>query len=281
MPITGITISAVEPFAEGRSFGEVGGYVRVRGVAQGVLDPRTPENAGIVDLDKATRNSTGHVEYATDFFVLRPAEPRRGSGVLVYDVTNRGAKRILSLIDDVPANDPIAVNDPKTARDAGLGFLLGRGHSIVWSGWDPGAPRANNGLGAEFPTALENGKPITGRVRDEFHAGTRGPAELVMRRLSYPAASLDQPEARLVVRDRESDRRRDIPRDEWQFVDNRSIRLLPESRPFEPFKIYELWYEATEPKVLGIGFASVRDLVSFLRYQRADNPLLGDGTEIR
>jgi len=274
MPITGITISAVEPFADDKSFGEAGPYVRIRGVAQGVLDPQAPENAGICDLDKAARNAAGQVEYATDFFVLRPAEPRRGSGILVYDVTNRGAKRILSLIDDVPANDPVAVNDPKTARDAGLGFLLGRGHSIVWSGWDPGAPRANNGLGADFPVALDNGKPITGRIRDEFHVGTRGPAELAVRRLSYPAASLGQPEARLTIRDRESDRRRDIPPAEWQFVDSRSIRLLPEGRPFEPFKIYELWYEATEPKVLGIGFASVRDLVSFLRYERADNPLL-------
>jgi hypothetical protein len=296
MPITGITISAVEPFADDKSFGEAGPYVRIRGVARGALDPNAAENAGICDLDKAARNSTGLVEYSTDFFILRPSEPRHGSGMLVYDVTNRGAKRILSLIDDVPANDPVAVNDPKTARDAGLGFLLGRGHSIVWSGWDPGAPRANNGLGADFPVALDNGKPITGRIRDEFHVGTRGPAELVVRRLSYAAASPDQPEARLTVRDRESDRRRDIPRAEWQFADNRSIRLQPEGRPFEPFKIYELWYEATDPKVLGIGFATVRDLVSFLRYERSDNPLLaptlpspasgggsgrGDGAEIR
>jgi hypothetical protein len=281
MPIVQISVEAVEPFAEGKVFGEAGPYVRIRGVAQGVLDPQAAENAGMCDLDMAARNAAGQVEYATDFFILCPAEPRRGSGMLVYDVTNRGAKRILSLIDDVPANDPVAVNDPKTARDAGLGFLLGRGHSIVWSGWDPGAPRANNGLGADFPTALVNGKPITGRIRDEFHVGTRGPAELFVRRLSYPAASLDQPEARLTVRDRESDRRRDISRAEWQFVDNRSIRLLPEGRPFEPFKIYELWYEATDPKVLGIGFASVRDLVSFLRYQPTDNPLLGDGAEIR
>jgi len=212
---------------------------------------------------------------------LRPAEPKRGSNMLVYDVTNRGSKRILQLIDDVPASDPISVNDPKTLRDAGLGFLLGRGHSIVWSGWDPGAPRANAGLGADFPTALQNGKPITGRIRDEFHAGTRGPAELIAHRLLYPAAPLDQPKARLAVRDRESDRRRDSPRAEWEFVDNRSICLLPEGRAFEPFKIYELWYEATEPKVLGIGFASVRDLVSFLRYERAGDPLLGEGAEIR
>jgi hypothetical protein len=283
MPITAITITAVEPFAEGKSFGEAGPYLRLRGVARGVLDPRAPENAGIVDLDRAARNAAGLVEYATDFFMLRPAEPQRGSGMLVYDVTNRGAKRILSLLDDVPANDPIAANDPKTARDAGLGFLLGRGHAIVWSGWDPSAPRANNGLGADFPLALDDsGRPLTGHIRDEFHVGTRGPAELVTRRLSYPAASTEQPAARLTVRDREGDRRSLIPRQEWEFVDARSIRLLPEGRAFSPFKIYELAYQASDAKVLGIGFASVRDLVSCLRYPHTAvgglaNPLAADG----
>jgi len=77
MPITGITISAVEPFAEGKTFGDAGAYVRVRGVAQGVLDPEAPDNVGIVDLDKATRNKAGQVEYATDFFMLRPAAARQ------------------------------------------------------------------------------------------------------------------------------------------------------------------------------------------------------------
>src|SRR5204862_6540557 len=97
MPITGITISAVEAFAERRSFGEAGGYVRVRGVARGVLDPRAPENAGIVDLDKAACNAAGLVEYATDFFALRPGHPRLGRGLLLYGAGNRGSNRILQL----------------------------------------------------------------------------------------------------------------------------------------------------------------------------------------
>ena len=45
---------------------------------------------------------------------------------------------------------------------------------------------------------------------------------------------------------------------------------------FAPYKIYELWYEATGSRVLGIGFAAMRDLVSFLRYERDR-----DGTERR
>ena len=44
--ITEIRIDAAEPFAEGQSFGAVGAYERMRGVAKGELDPevarRTP-----------------------------------------------------------------------------------------------------------------------------------------------------------------------------------------------------------------------------------------------
>ena len=276
MAITDISVTDIADFAEGHEFGAAGAYVRVKGVARGVLDPTAACNAMIVDLDKAPCNAQGLVEYATDFDILRPKEPARGSGILVYDVPNRGSKRILNLLDDIPANDPARTNDPKTREDAGLGFYLGRGYSLVSTGWDPGAPRAKAGLGADFPPALENGKPIVRRIRDEFHFGTRSPGDGSIRRLSYPAASLDQPAARLTVRDRESDRRSEIPRDEWEFLDDRSIRMLPVGRNFEPIKIYELWYEATGSKVVGTGYASVRDLVSFLRYTRANDAGLGE-----
>ena len=134
-----IEVNAVEPFAEGQTFGDAGSYLRIRGVAKGELDPAAPEDKVIVDLDKAPRNALGLVEYETDFFILRPADPSRTNGVLVYDVTNRGSKRIFQRLDDAPGDPPAAANDPKTAREAGLGFLLGRGYSLVWSGWDPGA----------------------------------------------------------------------------------------------------------------------------------------------
>ncbi len=262
MAITDIGVTDIANFADGHAFGTAGAYVRIKGVARGMLDPAAACNAGIVDLDKAPVNAKGLVEYATDFDILRPKDPLRGSAILVYDVPNRGSKRIFNLLDDIPANDPARTNDPKTREDAGLGFCLGRGYSLVWSGWDPGAPRANAGLGAEFPAALEGGKPMVRRIRDEFHFGTRAAGDGSARRLSYVAASTDQPAARLTVRDRESDTRSEIPRDEWEFLDDRSIRLLPPGRNFAPIKIYELWYEAVGSKVLGIGYASVRDLVS-------------------
>src|SRR5579864_3912186 len=177
MPITHIAITETASFADGHEWGAAGAYVRIKGVARGTLDPAAPANAGIVDLDKAPRNSEGLVEYATDFDILRPKEPARGSGILVYDVPNRGSKRIFNLLDDVVPSEPARNNDPKTREDAGLGFLLGRGYSLVWSGWDPGAPKVNGNLGGDFPAALANGKPLTGRIRDEFHFGTRAPGD--------------------------------------------------------------------------------------------------------
>ena len=98
-----IKVDVVEPFAEGRSFGEAGSYLRIKGAAKGELDPVAPENRVIVDLDTAPRNARGLVEYETDFFILRPADPSRTDGVLVYDVTNRGSKRIFQQLDDAPS----------------------------------------------------------------------------------------------------------------------------------------------------------------------------------
>src|SRR5271166_4673347 len=184
---------------------------------------------------------------------------------------------IFNLLGDASGNAD--TNDPKTPQDVGLGFTLGRGYSLVWSGWDSGAPRANNGMTARLPPALENGEPMVRRIRDEFHIGTRAPGKGDVARLNYPAVSIDQRNARLTVRDRESDSRTEIPAGSWEFVDPQSIRLLPVGTRFEPYKIYDLWYEATGSSVLGTGFAATRDLVSFLRYDHADrngmpNPMI-------
>jgi hypothetical protein len=190
MSIIEIRVDMVEPFADGQAFGNPGPYLRIKGVAKGEIDPAVPENSVITDLDKAPRNAQGMVEYETDFFILRPAEPRLASGILVYDVTNRGRKMILNLLDDASGNAD--TNNPKSLQDIGLGFTLGRGYSLVWSGWDSGAPRANNGMTARLPRALENGEPMVRRIRDEFHIGTRAPDKGDIERLNYAAVSTDQ-----------------------------------------------------------------------------------------
>jgi hypothetical protein len=88
-------------------------------------------------------------------------------------------------------------------------------------------------------------RPITGRIRHEFHIGTRAPGKGDLVRLSYPAVSTDTRQARLTMRDSESDTRTELSAASWEFTDAQSIRLLPPGSLFAPFKIYELWYEAT------------------------------------
>ncbi len=260
--ITALVVDKVEPFADGAAFGEVGAYERVSGTAKGELDPADPRNRGIVDLDKAPRNVRGMVEYDTDFFLLRPADPNRGYHKLLYEVNNRGRKFLTHWLMDAP---PANANDPRTAEDAGDALLFRLGFTMVWSGWDPDAPRANNGMAMHVPVARENGRPIVRTIRDELVSGTRAP-EAVTFKLSYAAASLDTGKAHLTLRAKEAEPARAIPADGWAFVDERSIKLLPEGTKPVPGSLYELTYDAKDPRVLGIGFAATRDLVDFLRY---------------
>jgi hypothetical protein len=143
----------------------------------------------------------------------------------------------------------------------------------VWSGWDPDAPRANMGLALTAPVATDGGQPIIKRVRDEFVSGTRGGA-LEAFKLSYEAANLDQTRARLTLRERASEEPRELPLNQWSFVDSRSIKLRDGSKP-RPGWLYEFHYEAKNPKVLGLGFAATRDVVSWLRYDSAAQAVTG------
>jgi hypothetical protein len=268
--ITGIVIDKVEPFAEGVSFGEAGTYERVTGTAKGELDPNEPLNRGIVGLAEAPRNARGRVEYETNLFILRPANPARSSGRLLYEVNNRGRKFLLPFLMHAPEKGSFSVNDPRTKEDAGDGLVFRRGYTIAWSGWDPDAPRANGGMAMRVP-ALDK----SAAIRDELVSGTRGPVSDTFK-LSYAAASLDGRAAQLSVRKKEAYPPRLIPVDQWRFVDERTIALLPDGTKPAPGALYELVYTAKEPKVLGIGFAATRDLIDYLRHdESAANPARG------
>ena len=269
--VTRIEILRTEPFAAGEAFGTVGAYEKVVGRFHGELDPKQPLNAVIVDLDKAPRNARGKVDYAADFYILRPADLAKGNGALLYDVNNRGNKRALIQFNSAPAS-----NDPATPAQAGNGFLMREGFSVVWSGWIPGLPATDN-LRIEVPTAANGSGPIVGTVWDEFLFND---AVTLRARLSFPTVARDT--AKLLVRDRNADEPSVVPADQWEFIDAQTIRLKPENTVFRMGAIYQLVYQAANPPVSGIGFAATRDLVAFLRHAAADdagtpNPLARDG----
>ena len=267
--IVEITVQSVKPFADGASFGNAGKYERVTGTAKGELDPADARNKGIKNIDRAPKNARGLVEYEVDFDLLRPSDPAKGNRKILFDVTNRGRKFVLYWLMD--GNAALAsANNPLAATDAGNALFLKQGYTIAWTGWDPEAPKSNNGMSIKVPVATDGGKPIVKTVREELVSATRGPV-LNEFRLNYDAASNDQFQAKLTVRRREGDPRIEIPVTGWAYVNPRTIKLTPEGTGPQVGSLYEFTYPARDPKVLGIGFAATRDVISFLRNDAKDD----------
>src|SRR5262249_3215120 len=132
-------IIAREPFADGHAFGDTGPYERIIGIARFAVDPEHAANRRIVDLGLAPRNADGKVEFESDVFLLAPKDPAKGNGAIFYDVNNRGNKLALGMFNRARSgNDPKmqrTSNDPKTLADAGDGFLMRRGYTVLWCGW--------------------------------------------------------------------------------------------------------------------------------------------------
>ena len=282
--ITRIVITSIEsPTFAGVSFGEVGQYEKVRLRAFGEVDPNDPRNAGIADIQLAPRDARGMVEYSMDVFVLKPVVLANGNHRLLYYMNNRGnldsalfpSIGVLSVFNDGSGGG----NDPTIASHAGNGFLMRRGYTIVSSGWDAGVTPGGNRLTISVPVAKNpDGSPIVGPSLEEFVIDN---ATTIAAGLTYPAATLDRSQASLTVRVHYDDPPVTIPATGWEYVNNRTIRLLPAGTTFTQGRLYEFTYPARDPIVAGLGFAATRDLAAFLRHADEDdfsqpNPLAGD-----
>jgi hypothetical protein len=107
-----------------------GDYVRLDGRVAGEL---APDEGGIPDLDKATRNAAGRVAYGARVILFVPADPGSGNGALLVDVPSRGNAYANALY-----NSPRARPMPSGNLDAGTGFLEDRGYAAAEVYWEPG-----------------------------------------------------------------------------------------------------------------------------------------------
>jgi hypothetical protein len=257
------------PAFEGRTFGAAGTYDRILARATIAVSPDDIHNRIIVDLDRAPRNAQGQVEATTDVEILRPTVAANGNRTLFYEVLNRGSKLGFALFNDLPA----VTNDLVKAADAGNGFLMNRGYTVVWSGWQGDIVPGGGRMTFSPPTVAG----VTGLAREDFiFDHTDNPASGT---LSYPASDLDPSHAKLSVRAREADQRTTPTGLTVTFESPTKISVKrPEG--FDAGAIYEFIYTAKDPKVMGLGFAATRDIVSFLRNETADgsgtaNPVAG------
>lgn len=267
-----VEIATRQEVAGGKSFGNVGPYEKLIGKVYFAVDPNNPHNTIIVDLDKAPRNSQGKVEFSADLYILKPKDPTRGNGVLFFDVVNRGNKQLLGSFSQAPRSA-----DPTTEADFGDGYLMREGYTLVAVGWQFDVPRGRGLVGFDAPIATDNGRPITGWVRMwfipdkptntyEYVGGFNTP--------TYPPLDLNNAQYRLTEREGIFAPPRLIPRGDWQFgrlvegkvvADPNSIWV---KTGMKPGQTYELTYETKDPPVAGLGFASIRDLASALKYNR-------------
>ncbi|MYN40253.1 hypothetical protein GTP55_12790 [Duganella sp. FT109W] len=192
-------------------------------------------------------------------------------------MNNRGN---IAILGQVNGRSP-AHNDPTTAADAGDGFRMRHGFSLLFSAWTwDVAPSAPPAAGMPAPRPLVFAPPVAkgvkGRVQNEFTVNT--PTDMAtyagMRGLTYEPAVANDPHARLTARARPDDQRRPIARSAWRFVEpdlkGGPGRVQLEGG-FQPDTIYELTYVAKDPYVTGAGLAGIRDLLSWFRDHPFEN----------
>ncbi|MEH0075790.1 alpha/beta hydrolase domain-containing protein [Pannonibacter sp. Pt2] len=262
--VTGFQIQSTSPAFEGATFADTGAYERIDAIATIAVDPDAPANAGIVDLDKAPRNAKGEVEFTTEVFILRPADAKKQSPFLFYEVPNRGRNLSFTLLNRAQASGV-----PAKAEDAGDGFLMNRGSTVVWSGWQFDVPEA--GINITLPKL----PGVKGTSREQMIFDKPGETGKIP--LTYAAADLDPSKARLTVRATPEDAPATPEGLTFKYVSNTEIEI---TRPagLDAGAIYDFVYPAEGSVPLGLAFAATRDVISFLRGNEghdAENPLTG------
>src|SRR5438445_8712756 len=242
---------------DGRAFGLAGSYERIVGRVYFAVKPENVHNRQIVDLDKAPRNAQGEVEFSADLYLYRPKDRNKGNGAVLFEVSNRGGRGILRLVDGGNSSD--------ANGEFGDGFLLREGYTIAWLGWQFDLAEEGQKLRLSAPVAHDpRGKEIRGLVRADFTPAQRVddmPLGHIMLGASggksYPADDPASTKNVLTVRDMPEGPRQSIPRGQWSFAHSVEGQLLADAHfihldgGFLPGKIYEVVYEARDPSVVG------------------------------
>jgi len=285
-----IDVERRAPVAGGMAFGDTGPYEWLAGKAYYAIDPNEQGLPYICDLDLAPRNRDGLVEFAATVDIVKPVDLRRGNRRLLYEFSNRGGRAAIAAFNYGKGRD---LSNPESAGD---GFLMRLGYTVMWSGWQGDLIDRGTNVVAYLPEAQQNGRPLRGKVRQEFSTiqpgvlslGVSAGAEGGENVQPYPV--LDRATATLTMREHEQDRRIPVPDSEWELaraeprdgevVLTPSVDDLHMKGGFKPGWIYELIYETEGSRVMGLGFLGVRDLLSTVRYATHDsagnpNPLAG------
>jgi hypothetical protein len=262
-----VEITSRTDVQEGKPFGNAGPYEKIVGRVYFAVDPANLHNRQIVDVDKAPRNAKGEVEFSADLYLLKPKDMAKGNQAVLFEVSNRGGRGILSLVNG-------------REGEFGDGFLMRQGYTIAWVGWEFDLSSQGEHLRLSAPIAHDpDGKEIRGLVRTDFTPAEKRDDMPLGHILLGPdggnSYSVDDPASKqnvLTVRDTPAGQRQIIPRSDWSFGHVVQDKLTSDphyvhlNTGFVPGRIYELVYTAKNPAVVGVGLAAVRDFLSYLKY---------------
>ncbi len=272
--------------ANGHDFGRTGQYEKIRGVIYYEVDPKHQANLAIVDLQFAPRNARGMVEFSGDFMLIKPVDMKKANGRLLYEVNNRG--RIFTFPS---LNGGRLSNNPETLEQLGEGFFMHQGYTFLFSGWNWDVTKGDDRFQFEVPNA-KNGtqtfrQKIAAEIINNANLGNLDAMPFAQgNSRCYPAANFPNNEKDvLTIRDNPEGQRFRLTNDQWSYSSVRDGEVVPDARSLfikggiQPGKIYELIYEVENPKVVGLGFAAVRDILSFFKFENNDaygfsNPLV-------
>jgi hypothetical protein len=223
-----------------------GTYERMQGTLHFAFDPEAPDLDVIVDLDLAPRDADGKVRCRANFEVLQPVDPALRSGTGLLEVSNRGGKATVNFF--------------------GMDWVAAQGMTLIWVGWQADVPPGGGRMRLDAPVArASDGSALTGLVRCDWMVDEPLTALELGHRGMIPYSILAPESAahRLTARTGRMGQREDLPRASWSFTaDGRSIRL---EGGFPAGRIYELVYTASDPLVVGLGLAVVRDTILYAK----------------
>src|SRR5438067_1931713 len=261
-------------------------YETITGRAFGELDPKDSHNLLITDIgNPKAKSANGKVEYVASFFIVKPLDMSKASGLMWHDVPNRGGR--ITISSDLRAQGDIGLSSGWQGDNAGATAV-----PATWASTSPVTPSANEWVRTPVLTG------VTGRILGRIinRSGTNQPLNVMGNPIPYfPANSADNSDAVLKVHTHETltgivTEGETIPNSDWKFCygatatfaapgapvsgapNNLPVRVcLGNGRTFDPAKLYQLVYTVKDPYVLGAGTAAFRDVESFFRYEIADS----------
>jgi len=241
--VVGVDVESTADVANGEAFGDVGAYEAVTGKIRFAVDPSSARNRVIVGLDRAPRNAARKVEFSADLQILRPKDPAKGNGTLLFDVVNRGNKTAFNSFDRAAAG----------GHDDG--FLMRHGFTVVWVGWEFDAPDGT--VRIDVPNSSGRHCLVRGAVTPNADAPTATFGDLAR----YAPSDAHASSATLSVRDGLLGKPMPIARERFELEGN-NVTL---QGGFAAGRTYELAYDVAGAPIAGLGFAAVRDAVSWLK----------------